>query len=238
MEKKLIFLNSQNIPITDYFVNILDLHFKSEIIDNEKIKNFSIENIFFKINKELGKLFCIFSNDYIVFSLNESNLKIHSIITLNFNKFLTFDKTYNLTIEVLDDKKIIQIKDNIIEILFTQNFNYSFYQKIIKSQDSFIFYKSKIYCYPLTFYKNFKIEQNKILKVEDTTFNETLNVVLDNDKAFYKIDNLKINQKQEYFKQLEQYFFISLSLYKHKKLELIIKETEPDFLNYLILDCM
>lgn len=233
MEQKINFLNSKNISITEYFINILDLPFKSEIIDNEKIKNFSLDNIIFQINKELGELFCIFSDDFIIFSY-EINLKIYSIITLNFNKFSTFDKTYNLNVETLEDKKIIQIKDSIIEIYFTQNFNYSLYQKIIKSQDSFIFYKSNIYVYPLTFYKLFKIDQSKILNVEDVSFNEILNIVLDTDKAFYKIDNLKINQKSEYFKQLEQYFFIALSLQKHKKIELIINETDPEFLNYLI----
>lgn len=233
MKSKLSKLNSNNIPITEYFINVLNFSFKSEILFNKKIKNLSVENITFNINKELKEYYCIFSNDFILFTLKDSVLKIYSIVSLDFNKFSTFEKTYNISVETLEDKKILQVNNNLVDIYYTQIFNYSFYQKILKDQETFIFYKSNVYIYPLTFYKNFKINQSYISKVDDLKFNEIVNIVLDKDESFYKIYNLKINQKSDYQQQLEQYFFISLSLKIHKKIEILVKETEEEYLNYL-----
>lgn len=228
-------LNSKNLKITDYFINVLDHKFNTELLDNEKIKSLNINKINHNINKGLNEFYHIFSNDYILFTLLENNnLNISSIITTDYNKFNTFEKLYDINnCETIDNRKSIIIYTQIINIYYTQEFNYLFYKQITNtSLNQFILYNQQIFIYPLNFYKLFKT--NKIEEVEFNN-NDDFNTMIDNIISRKDKLNLSIiKDKEKQNKLLEYYFFISISMFKNKNIETVIKVSNQEFVNYLI----
>lgn len=228
-------LNSKNLKITDYFINVLDNKFNTELLDNKKIKSLNINKIIHNINKGLNEFYHIFNNDYILFTLLENNnLNISSIITTDYNKFNTFEKLYDINnCETIDNRKSIIIDTQIINVYYTQEFNYLFYKQITNtSLNQFIFYNQQIFIYPLNFYKLFKINS-----VEEKKFNNDVdfNTMIDNvrlNKDVLKLFDIKDKEKQN--KLLEYYFFISINMFTNKNIETVIKLSNQDFLNYLI----
>lgn len=235
LNNSLKLLDSKNLNITDYFINVLNHKFNTELLDNKKIKSLNINKIIHNINKGLNEFYHIFSNDYILFTLLENNnLNISSIITTDYNKFNTFEKLYDINnCETIDNRKSIIIDTQIINIYYTQEFNYLFYKQITNtSLNQFIFYNQQIFIYPLNFYKLFKINSVEEIKFNnDVDFNTMIdNVILNKDNL--KLFDIKDKEKQN--KLLEYYFFISINMFTNKNIETVIKLSNQDFLNYLI----
>ena len=235
LKNSLKLLDSKNLNITDYFINVLDHKFNTELLDNKKIKSLNINKIIHNINKGLNEFYHIFSNDYILFTLlDNNNLNISIIITTDYNKFNTFNTLYDINnCETIDNRKSIIIDTQIINVYYTQEFNYLFYKQITNTLPiQFIFYNQKIFIYPLNFYKLFKINS-----IEEINFNNDVdfNIMIDNvilNKDILKLFDIKDKEKQN--KLLEYYFFISINMFKNKNIETVIKLSNQDFLNYLI----
>lgn len=235
LNNSLKLLDSKNLNITDYFINVLNHKFNTELLDNKKIKSLNINKINHNINKGLNEFYHIFNNDYILFTLlDNNNLNISSIITTDYNKFNTFEKLYDINnCETIDNRKNIIIDTQIINIYYTQEFNYLFYKQITNTLPiQFIFYNQQIFIYPLNFYKLFKINS-----VEEIKFNNDVdfNTMIDNvrlNKDVLKLFDIKDKEKQN--KLLEYYFFISINMFTNKNIETVIKLSDQDFLNYLI----
>ena len=235
LNNSLKLLDSKNLNITDYFINVLNHKFNTELLDNEKIKSLNINKINHNINKGLNEFYHIFNNDYILFTLLENNnLNISSIITTDYNKFNTFEKLYDINnCETIDNRKSIIIDTQIINVYYTQEFNYLFYKQITNTLPiQFIFYNQQIFIYPLNFYKLFKINS-----IEEIKFNNDVdfNTMIDNvrlNKDVLKLFDIKDKEKQN--KLLEYYFFISINMFTNKNIETVIKLSNQDFLNYLI----
>ena len=228
-------LNSKNLKITDYFINVLDNKFNTELLDNKKIKSLNINKIIHNINKGLNEFYHIFSNDYILFTLlDNNNLNISIIITTDYNKFNTFNTLYDIkNCETIDNRKSIIIDTQIINVYYTQDFNYLFYKQITNTLPiQFIFYNQQIFIYPLNFYKLFKLNSVEEIKFNnDVDFNTMIdNVILNKD--ILKLFDIKDKEKQN--KLLEYYFFISINMFTNKNIETVIKLSNQDFLNYLI----
>ena len=235
LKNSLKLLDSKNLNITDYFINVLDHKFNTELLDNKKIKSLNINKIIHNINKGLNEFYHIYSNDYILFTLlDNNNLNISIIITTDYNKFNTFNTLYDINnCETIDNRKSIIIDTQIINVYYTQEFNYLFYKQITNTLPiQFIFYNQKIFIYPLNFYKLFKINS-----IEEINFNNDVdfNTMIDNvilNKDILKLFDIKDKEKQN--KLLEYYFFISINMFKNKNIETVIKLSNQDFLNYLI----
>ena len=235
LKNSLKLLDSKNLNITDYFINVLDHKFNTELLDNKKIKSLNINKIIHNINKGLSEFYHIFSNDYILFTLlDNNNLNISIIITTDYNKFNTFNTLYDINnCETIDNRKSIIIDTQIINIYYTQEFNYLFYKQITNTLPiQFIFYNQQIFIYPLNFYKLFKINS-----IEEIKFNNDVdfNTMIDNvrlNKDILKLFDIKDKEKQN--KLLEYYFFISINMFTNKNIETVIKLSNQDFLNYLI----
>lgn len=235
LKNSLKLLDSKNLNITDYFINVLDHKFNTELLDNKKIKSLNINKIIHNINKGLNEFYHIFSNDYILFTLlDNNNLNISIIITTDYNKFNTFNTLYDINnCETIDNRKSIIIDTQIINVYYIQKFNYLFYKQITTTLPiQFIFYNQQIFIYPLNFYKLFKINS-----VEEINFNNDVDFNTMIDNVILKKDNLKlfdVKDKEKQNKLLEYYFFISINMFKNKNIETIIKLSNQDFLNYLI----
>lgn len=235
LNNSLKLLDSKNLNITDYFINVLNHKFNTELLDNKKIKSLNINKINHNINKGLNEFYHIFNNDYILFTLlDNNNLNISSIITTDYNKFNTFEKLYDINnCETIDNRKSIIIDTQIINVYYTQEFNYLFYKQITNTLPiQFIFYNQQIFIYPLNFYKLFKTNS-----VEEIKFNNDVdfNTMIDNvrlNKDVLKLFDIKDKEKQN--KLLEYYFFISINMFTNKNIETVIKLSNQDFLNYLI----
>lgn len=235
LNNSLKLLDSKNLNITDYFINVLDHKFNTELLDNKKIKSLNINKIIHNINKGLNEFYHIFSNDYILFTLlDNNNLNISIIITTDYNKFNTFNTLYDINnCETIDNRKSIIIDTQIINVYYTQEFNYLFYKQITNTLPiQFIFYNQQIFIYPLNFYKLFKLNS-----VEEIKFNNDVdfNTMIDNvrlNKDILKLFDIKDKEKQN--KLLEYYFFISINMFTNKNIETVIKLSNQDFLNYLI----
>lgn len=235
LKNSLKLLDSKNLNITDYFINVLDHKFNTELLDNKKIKSLNINKIIHNINKGLNEFYHIFSNDYILFTLlDNNNLNISIIITTDYNKFNTFNTLYDINnCETIDNRKSIIIDTQIINVYYTQEFNYLFYKQITNTLPiQFIFYNQQIFIYPLNFYKLFKINSVEEIKFNnDVDFNTMIdNVILNKD--ILKLFDIKDKEKQN--KLLEYYFFISINMFTNKNIETVIKLSNQDFLNYLI----
>lgn len=235
LKNSLKLLDSKNLNITDYFINVLDHKFNTELLDNKKIKSLNINKIIHNINKGLNEFYHIFSNDYILFTLlDNNNLNISIIITTDYNKFNTFNTLYDINnCETIDNRKSIIIDTQIINVYYTQDFNYLFYKQITNTLPiQFIFYNQQIFIYPLNFYKLFKINS-----IEEINFNNDVDFNTMIDNVILKKDNLKlfdIKDKEKQNKLLEYYFFISINMFTNKNIETVIKLSNQDFLNYLI----
>lgn len=235
LKNSLKLLDSKNLNIKDYFINVLDHKFNTELLDNKKIKSLNINKIIHNINKGLNEFYHIFSNDYILFTLlDNNNLNISIIITTDYNKFNTFNTLYDINnCETIDNRKSIIIDTQIINVYYTQDFNYLFYKQITNTLPiQFIFYNQQIFIYPLNFYKLFKINSIEEIKFNnDVDFNTMIdNVILNKD--ILKLFDIKDKEKQN--KLLEYYFFISINMFTNKNIETVIKLSNQDFLNYLI----
>lgn len=235
LKNSLKLLDSKNLNITDYFINVLDHKFNTELLDNKKIKSLNINKIIHNINKGLNEFYHIFSNDYILFTLlDNNNLNISIIITTDYNKFNTFNTLYDINnCETIDNRKSIIIDTQIINVYYTQEFNYLFYKQLTNTLPiQFIFYNQQVFIYPLNFYKLFKINS-----IEEINFNNDVDFNTMIDNVILKKDNLKlfdIKDKEKQNKLLEYYFFISINMFKNKNIETIIKLSNQDFLNYLV----
>lgn len=235
LKNSLKLLDSKNLNIKDYFINVLDHKFNTELLDNKKIKSLNINKIIHNINKGLNEFYHIFSNDYILFTLlDNNNLNISIIITTDYNKFNAFNTLYDINnCETIDNRKSIIIDTQIINVYYTQEFNYLFYKQITNTLPiQFIFYNQQIFIYPLNFYKLFKINS-----IEEINFNNDVdfNTMIDNvrlNKDILKLFDIKDKEKQN--KLLEYYFFISINMFTNKNIETVIKLSNQDFLNYLI----
>lgn len=235
LKNSLKLLDSKNLNIKDYFINVLDHKFNTELLDNKKIKSLNINKIIHNINKGLNEFYHIFSNDYILFTLlDNNNLNISIIITTDYNKFNTFNTLYDINnCETIDNRKSIIIDTQIINVYYTQDFNYLFYKQITNTLPiQFIFYNQQIFIYPLNFYKLFKLNSIEEIKFNnDVDFNTMIdNVILNKD--ILKLFDIKDKEKQN--KLLEYYFFISINMFTNKNIETVIKLSNQDFLNYLI----
>lgn len=235
LRKSLELLNSKNLNINEYFINVINHKFKTELIDNKKIKSLDIELIIHNINKKLNEYYHIFINDYILFTLqNNNDLIISSIVITDYNKYNTFNITYNINnCETLDNKKVIIIDTQLIDIYYTSEFNYLFYKQITsKFKDQFIFYNNEILLYPLTFYKLFKISNidNVFNSNCDEDFNNVINKIISNKE---NLNSLNISDTNKRNQILEYYFFSSISLYKNKNIDKIIKLSNQEFINQL-----
>lgn len=235
LKNSLKLLDSKNLNIKDYFINVLDHKFNTELLDNKKIKSLNINKIIHNINKGLNEFYHIFSNDYILFTLlDNNNLNISIIITTDYNKFNTFNTLYDINnCETIDNRKSIIIDTQIINVYYTQEFNYLFYKQITNTLPiQFIFYNQQIFIYPLNFYKLFKLNSVEEIKFNnDVDFNTMIdNVILNKD--ILKLFDIKDKEKQN--KLLEYYFFISINMFTNKNIETVIKLSNQDFLNYLI----
>ena len=166
--------------------------------------------------------------------LDNNNLNISIIITTDYNKFNTFNTLYDINnCETIDNRKSIIVDTQIINVYYTQEFNYLFYKQITNTLPiQFIFYNQQIFIYPLNFYKLFKINS-----IEEIKFNNDVdfNTMIDNvrlNKDVLKLFDIKDKEKQN--KLLEYYFFISINMFTNKNIETVIKLSNRDFLNYLI----